>query len=341
MIKLTSVNKDFFKSKKPLVLVTTAILGVSIVASSFASIHAYKNSNDKKYYFAVDENSEEPWNPEDLYVWQGIVPEHTELVTFTYLPSNVYKYKVIRGKSQMTHYRIEIDDEDYSDWQEIPKDGLIQINREDFLSKNRYGTYKIQYGYYDENLGEIVSGGDKEKKLAIMDWDTLKEVERYNSIRNIMIDEFQKLIDASDTEFDKVKKAYDFIIEYTAYNHDYHGPDYINSKGVYMCDCTGYTDITNAILNSVGVECFSVIDYSNGHIWNIVKVDDKYYHLDATYSDTGSWTHTSKYRYFLVSDEYMQEENRWFIKEYDVECNKMYDLSGIVRRSDVKYRGLN
>lgn len=191
----------------------------------------------------------------------------------------------------------------------------------------------IHYGAYNEKLGTIIEEDVlydylNEIRCVVYADDNLEEVQKANIIRNTMIEEYKKIIDENDTDFDKVKKAYNFVIDYTQYyrikspldDYEY----YIDDKGIYHTDCAGYTDIINAILNSVNIESFTVV--CEGHIWNIVNVDGSYYHLDATYSDTGSFTHTSRYRYFLVSDNFMQEEKRWFIKEKDVECNENYDL---------------
>ena len=104
-------------------------------------------------------------------------------------------------------------------------------------------------------------------------------------------------------------------------------------------DCGGYTDFMNIALNHVGIESFTVLDDTHGHVWNIVNIDGKYYHLDATYSDTSSWENTSKYRYFLVSDSYMLADHRYFVAEKEVKCNETYDLTGFVSNQDVTCRG--
>lgn len=114
---------------------------------------------------------------------------------------------------------------------------------------------------------------------------------------------------------------------------------YEDSHGIYHTDCCGYTDTLNYVFDSVGIENYRVIDNTNGHIWNIVKVGNTFYHLDATYSDTGSYTGTSKYRYFLVSDAFMRSENRWFVSEMDISCDCIYNLENVVTQKDVKYRG--
>lgn len=44
-------------------------------------------------------------------------------------------------------------------------------------------------------------------------------------------------------------------------------------------DCSGYTDIFNYVFNEIGIESYTVVDNTNGHVWNMVKVDGKCYHL--------------------------------------------------------------
>lgn len=338
MVKI-SKNRKFKKRK--LIFLTTAVLGVS------TAFGAYEYNNKEKVYYNC-EYSNEPYDPQEKYVWEGIIPDKTATTLFTYSPSDTYTLKAFVGKSKMTHYRIEIIDDFFdmtecTDWQEIPEDGLIFIDREDFI--NQYGkTIYIKYGKFDNELNEI--SGEEEYPIVSKE-ETIEEVKYFNNIRNIMVENYKKLIKDDDADFDKVKKAYDFLIKYMQYNHNIDVSKeasvscYINSKGIYYGDCTCYTDIMNSLLKNVGVECFSVDSATDCHIWNIVKVDGKYYHLDATYSDTGSFTNTSKYRYFLVSDDFMHGENRWFVKEKDVECSEDYDLSGILTQKDIKYRNLS
>lgn len=330
MTKLTSINWKFLKKKKTLFLVTGVVLGISFTSGAINSkkeINPYYKNQDESFSEAAD------------YIWRRIIPEHTITEIFTYLPSDIYKFRAFKGESMKSHYRIEIMGEHHivvenSNWQEIPADGLITINRNDYSVDNRYGKYiYIHYGTYNEKLGTIIEEEGlwdylNEIRCVVYADDNLEEVQKANMIRNTMIEEYKKIIDENDTDFDKVKKAYNFVIDYTQYYRIKNPLDdyeyYIDDKGIYHTDCAGYTDFINAILNSVDIESFTVV--CEGHIWNIVNIDGSYYHLDATYSDTGSFTHTSRYRYFLVSDNFMQEEKRWFIKEKDVECNENYDL---------------
>ena len=334
MIK--NINFKFFKKRVAIVLVTTSIIGASIVAGEYNIFKKNKN------YYGQYNGSDQP-KYEDRIVYDNYIPNNTTISGFTYYASNEYKYKIFKGLSKCSHYRIEIkgtEPLECSKWIEIPNDGLITINRSNF-SDNQYGhDFIIRFGIYDSNKNEIIDKYN-ENNVIFASNCSKEDIEKNEKIKNKLLEAVKKIIKQEDTEFYKVKKTYDYIIKNIAYN--FNSINTVNltisNFGKYYTDCAGYTDILNYIFNNIGIESFSSVDNTNGHIWNIVKVDGRYYHLDATYSDTGSWDATSKYRYFLVSDDFMLDEGRFFIKEKDVTCDNMYNLTDYnIREQDLKYR---
>lgn len=353
MHKIKNLNIHFnnFKKKSALILVTTAVIGASIVAG------VVYNFKDTKYHYGQYNGSSEPIEMVDRIVYEGYIPQHTVETTFTYHASNEYKFRIFKGQSERTHYRVEIkgtEPLECSEWIKIPDDGLISINRSDF-SDNQYGReFIIRYGIYDPDKNEVIVNDSYENEhyeyhVVFSSKCSKEDIEKREKFYNKLLEGVKKIIKQDDTEFDKVKKTYDYIIKHVAYDfsdmridYEFKDRDYMNFIGTFYTDCTGYAEILNYIFANIGIESFSSMDESNGHIWNIVKIGGKYYHLDATYSDTGSWDETSKYRYFLVSDDFMLAENHWFIKEKDVICDEMYDLTDYgIREKDVKYRGFN
>lgn len=71
--------------------------------------------------------------------------------------------------------------------------------------------------------------------------------------------------------------------------------------------CEGYAHAMCLILNKVGIDCY----YANGygedspHMWNIVKINDNWYHLDATWDDNEN----AYYNYFNLSDERIEKDH--------------------------------
>ncbi len=85
-----------------------------------------------------------------------------------------------------------------------------------------------------------------------------------------------------------------------------------NKKAV----CGGYTAAVNLLLSEAGIVngvCHGKQD-SSYHIWNVVKLNDKYYHLDATNDMpvNGSSIDWMIYRYFLCDDSVMQKSYEFY-----------------------------
>ena len=71
--------------------------------------------------------------------------------------------------------------------------------------------------------------------------------------------------------------------------------------------CDGYAYATKALLDGLGVESTIVYGSVDGsdHVWNIVKIDGDYYHLDVMWDD-GNLTNNENFRfhgYFNLTDE--------------------------------------
>ena len=72
---------------------------------------------------------------------------------------------------------------------------------------------------------------------------------------------------------------------------------FIEGKAV----CEGYTKAMQVLLNMVGIESTPVTGVSDEpHMWNMVKIDGEWYHLDATTNDTEN---SNRHFYFNVTDE--------------------------------------
>ena len=123
------------------------------------------------------------------------------------------------------------------------------------------------------------------------------------------------LTESTMTNYEKVKAIYDYICknvtyDYTNLNEDSYKLKYtaygalIDGTSV----CQGYAVLLYRMALMAGIDCRLIPGNGNGgpHAWNIMKMGDKYYNVDATW-DAVSYP---DYKYFLKSDENFENHTR-------------------------------
>ena len=105
-------------------------------------------------------------------------------------------------------------------------------------------------------------------------------------------------IDFNDSNLEKVSKIYNYISNNVKYNKNIGDIKY-SAYSAYenkSAICQGYSTLLYKMLKEADIENVRIIR-SSTHSWNIVKIGDMYYHLDAT------WEATTKkkgdYNYFV------------------------------------------
>ena len=118
---------------------------------------------------------------------------------------------------------------------------------------------------------------------------------------------------AKFTEWEKEKYIHDFICENITYDklkkpysHEIIGP---MTQGVGVCE--GIAKTVKALCDAVGVECIIALSEANPergvryrHTWNILTIDGKRYHLDATF-DNSLQRGVKRYDYFNLDDRHI------------------------------------
>jgi transglutaminase-like putative cysteine protease len=137
--------------------------------------------------------------------------------------------------------------------------------------------------------------------------DSVQEAEVTDMVQNIL-DGFG--FTEYTTDFEKVQTIYDYICDHVEYDYDnLDDEDYTLKFTAYaaLTDgkavCEGYAVLLYRMLMEEGISTRLISGIGNGgaHGWNIVKLGDVYYDVDATW-DT-SWKSAGyAYAYFLKSE---------------------------------------
>ncbi len=163
-----------------------------------------------------------------------------------------------------------------------------------------------------------------------------EDVKRYNSEINAKVNSIINNC-PNKSDFEKVLYVYNWIMNNTIYldrpmisaskNLDYSIYNlFINGKS----NCNGYSKAFSLIMNKLGIPCTIAVGECNDgglHGWNIIELDNEYYHLDATWDDkyykysfSDSAEHIS-HAYFCVTDDEIYQSRQLINDFYVPLCN--------------------
>lgn len=152
-----------------------------------------------------------------------------------------------------------------------------------------------------------------EFSLSIEHVYSKEEISEINYVTNNKIKE---LINDNMTTKDKIKKIHDYIIDNTKYdtlkNDNINDNTYKSNTayGVLIQGygiCSGYSDTMAIFLNALGIQNYKISN--DTHIWNLVYVNGKWVHLDATWDDPISEFNETRDTYFLITNEELEKLN--------------------------------
>jgi len=137
-------------------------------------------------------------------------------------------------------------------------------------------------------------------------------------------------------DYEIVKYVYEYLIKNTEY--DLSAPNNQNILSIVDSNrtvCQGYAKMTQYILQKMGVFsvlCEGTVKGTEPHVWNIVEIDDKYYHVDTTWGDASYQVKEESdnfevpdinYDFLCISDDSIKETHV-FKDDYKLpECNSM------------------
>ena len=138
-------------------------------------------------------------------------------------------------------------------------------------------------------------------------------------ILNYKVDEIIKdNIKETDDVKTKIRKIHDYIINHTTYDKDRSDKKVVkyksdNAYGVLIEKyglCGGYTDAMMLFLEKFKIPNYKIA--TENHIWNYVKVNDEWLHLDLTWDDpiTTNGKPLLDDAFFLIDDDELRSKEK-------------------------------
>lgn len=160
---------------------------------------------------------------------------------------------------------------------------------------------------------KISYGGDYKIGITVNKIYSDKEIEEINKVVDKIIKE---KINNSMPIKEKIKIIHDYIIDNTEYDklkYDNKNDTTYKSNTAYGVliegygTCNGYADAMAIFLNKLNVINYKISN--DEHIWNLVYLDGKWYHLDLTWDDPISDTNINRDTYFLIDSNTLKQIN--------------------------------
>ena len=134
------------------------------------------------------------------------------------------------------------------------------------------------------------------------------------------------LLEHFESEVQKALFLHDFICENFEYDDELKNDDIYDFLLTGRGTCEAYMLLYTAVLRECGIESHFAASDSLTHIWNIVRLDGEWYHVDLTWDDSAS-SETVSRRHFLCSDKAVSKRgHRDWYSPINSEClSEKYD----------------
>lgn len=134
----------------------------------------------------------------------------------------------------------------------------------------------------------------------------------------------------------KLKKIHDALVDNSTYTKGHYKTSEIVLDGEGVC--AAYTSATQLLLHMVKIDCRRVPGTEQmNHTWNLVELNDVWYHMDVTWDDPTGGAPRRMYTYYLLADVEAAVDHEWVDKDCFEKTPALnpwhFNKSNIMRRS--------
>ena len=228
-------------------------------------------------------------------------------------------------------------------------DNLVKLAMsEELANSSSAGDYlKYSWDEYKKNISGYYSSSYSKYNYYLTITYKFTYYTTYNQEQKLNKDVLayiSKNVNKNDTDLSKISMIYNYISKSVKYNKNIGDIKY-SAYSAYenkTAICQGYSTLLYKMLKEADIDEVRVIR-SSTHSWNIVKIGNKYYHLDTTWEATTS--KKGNYNYFLKGSNEINKLNQHkidseyktkkFKKEYPI-SNEDYMKTSITKIKNVK-----
>lgn len=295
-IAASDIGHDIMK-KRNFCPMAAAVLAAAVILQPFS---ASAGALDQIRSIAKSVISGEPKEVEELRQMEVAQSEegHQEYYfkQLTEEEQRVYRelLKGIRAREKEFYLTISDDDSIDRSYHAVLKD-----HPEIFWVHNREKIYKTTYS--DSDYCVFTPGYTY----------TDSEIDEIQTAMEQSFQEVRALIPEDAGDYEKIRIVYTYVIDHTQYQT---GEDDQSIAGVFWkksAVCAGYAGAVQYLLERLDIPCIyvdgSTKGSTEGHAWDIVKIGQEYYYVDATNGDQPD---------FLNGDAAQLEEHKTIIYDY-------------------------
>lgn len=140
-----------------------------------------------------------------------------------------------------------------------------------------------------------------------------KRSQATQAMKNTITSWESTIASAGSTE-QKAKAAHDLIAKKVQYDDNYltnpENPFHQSAYSVFCDDhsvCAGYTKAFEMLMNGAGIDTIAVL--STDHAWNMIRINDSWYHMDCTWHDLDGYAgYEIIYKFFNRSEAVIKSD---------------------------------
>ena len=294
------MKKNGIKLFSILICTMVFICNISFVKAEETSAYAYSDSaTSNGVTLKVEWNEPVLGEPTTFHVsatgGSGIYKFNMEAPSYTNPDELAYESVADPSRGEWTKYTSECESQDYT------------------FTMMATGTYNFRFHVMDTKAG-----------VTYLRTNTYIQVSspNYPSVNSIVQNAVTRCnSETNGSDYSKALWLHDWLLEQLDYDNSLKWSSAESALTRSSGTCQAYERAYAKLLSTAGIENAETRDTYDGHTWNAMKLDGKWYQVDCTWDDSSEnyYNFNRTHLYFALSDELMSIAHQGHNKIYNAE----------------------